>query len=285
VRLLATLLTVSTVFASDVPRPKILGVAHLAVYVKDLAKSRQFYEDFLGYQEPFKSPAATYIKINDRQYVELFNEPDRGEGQLHHIAIYTDNAARMREYLAAQGVAVPAKVGKNGAGDKSFDVTDPDGHMVEFVEYLRGSLTGRATGKYMPATRVSDRMYHVGILVGDLDKATKFYGGILGFQEFWRGSSTGKTLSWVNMRVPDGGDYVEFMLHGQIPAPENRGSAHHACLLVPNMQKAVDSLDKQRYAREITIRTGTNRKRQSNLFDPDGTRFELMEPDTIDGKN
>ena len=27
-----------------------------------------------------------------------------------------------------------------------------------------------------------------------------------------------------------------------------------------------------------------NRKRQANLFDPDGTRSEVMEPNTIDGK-
>jgi lactoylglutathione lyase len=34
----------------------------------------------------------------------------------------------------------------------------------------------------------------------------------------------------------------------------------------------------------MEIRTGTNRKRQLNLFDPDGTRSELMEPKTVDGK-
>jgi hypothetical protein len=27
-----------------------------------------------------------------------------------------------------------------------------------------------------------------------------------------------------------------------------------------------------------------NRKRQLNIYDPDGTRVELMEPTTIDGK-
>ena len=37
-------------------RPKVLGVAHMAVYVKDLAKTRQFYEDFLGFGEPFTLP-------------------------------------------------------------------------------------------------------------------------------------------------------------------------------------------------------------------------------------
>ena len=38
------------------------------------------------------------------------------------------------------------------------------------------------------------------------------------------------------------------------------------------------------YTRAVEIRTGINRKRQINLFDPDGTRVELMEPHSVDGK-
>jgi lactoylglutathione lyase len=37
------------------------------------------------------------------------------------------------------------------------------------------------------------------------------------------------------------------------------------------------------YTRPIEIRVGINRRRQLNLFDPDGTRSELMEPQTVDG--
>jgi lactoylglutathione lyase len=37
------------------------------------------------------------------------------------------------------------------------------------------------------------------------------------------------------------------------------------------------------HTREIAIQTGVNRKRQINLYDPDGTRIELMEPNTVDG--
>lgn len=44
----------------------------------------------------------------------------------------------------------------------------------------------------------------------------RFYPEILG-NEFWRGSSSGKFLSGVNMRVPDGRDYIEFMLHDKTP--------------------------------------------------------------------
>lgn len=38
------------------------------------------------------------------------------------------------------------------------------------------------------------------------------------------------------------------------------------------------------YDHPIVEHVGINRKRQANLFDPDGTRIELMEPTTVDGK-
>ena len=292
-RLLAGILLAASAFAQ--PRPKILGVAHMAVYVGDLAKARDFYEGLLGYEEPFtlKNPDGSvriaFVKINDRQYLELFTEKNAGEGQLNHIAISTDNADLMRDYLAAHEIKVPAKVGKGQTGNKNFTVKDPDGHGVEIVEYQPDSWTARESGKYMPASRISDRLLHVGILVGKLDAAMQFYRGLLAFEEFWRGSAANsETLSWVNMRVPDGQDYVEFMLYRDLPAPDKRGTQHHICLMVPDMDKAVAALQARpaatTYGRPMEIRTGINRKRQCNLYDPDGTRVELMELNTVDGK-
>jgi len=116
----------------------------------------------------------------------------------------------------------------------------------------------------------------------------KFYRDVLGLQEFWRGSSSGKTLSWVNMRVPDGDDYLEFMLYATPLDSEQMGVKNHVCLLVPDIEKAVARLEarsaRKNYPRTIDIKTGVNGKRQANLFDPDGTRIELMEPNTANGK-
>ncbi len=141
----------------------------------------------------------------------------------------------------------------------------------------------------MPATRISDQMMHAGILVGNLEAAARFYGGILGCHETWRGNSlTSTTLNWVNMRVPDGDNHVEFMLYKEIPPPDRRGSPHHFCLVVPDLKKAVAELEarpaRKGYARELTIHLGVDNKRQVGLFDPDGTRVELMEINTVDGK-
>jgi lactoylglutathione lyase len=90
------------------------------------------------------------------------------------------------------------------------------------------------------------------------------------------------------MRVPDGDDYLEFMLYNKLPPPNGRGTSNHVSLMVPDAQKTLEEL-KQRaarglYNREIVMKTGVNRKRQINLYDPDETRIEIMEPNTIDGK-
>lgn len=307
VNVFACLLAASASLPAQAPagRPKVLGIAHIAIYVKDVAKARQFYEDFLGFGEPFTLPTKdggvriAFVKINDHQYIEIFTEADRGEGQLNHISIYTDDADRMRDYLVARGIrpmgnAARGPVPKGMTGNKNFNVQDPDGHIVEIVEYQPDSWTAQHAGKDMPATRISDHIMHVGFLVGDLDKSIGFYGGILGFNETWRGSrrmpdgTFDKELSWVNLRVPEGPDYVEFMLYGKLPAPDARGTANHMSLMVPDAQKAVEELQRRAartgYTRAITIQTGVNRKRQVNLYDPDGTRIELMEPNTVDGQ-
>jgi catechol 2,3-dioxygenase-like lactoylglutathione lyase family enzyme len=277
------------------PRPKILGIAHIAFYVSDLARARHFWTDFLGYREVFnlkKKDASEvridFIKINDFQYIELFSEKPRGDMMLNHISFYTDDAERMRDYLAAKGVKVPDTVPKGQTGNKNYSITDPDGSLVEIVEYQPDSWTARQKGKFMPDTRISHHIRHVGVLIGPLKAATDFYHGILGFEETWRGGgSEDKPLSWINLRVPNGRDYLEFMLHGGTPEPDQYGTRNHVALEVPDCAKAAAVLKARPAAKDFRmedVKVGVNRKRQLNIYDPDGTRVELMEPTTIDGK-
>ena len=87
------------------------------------------------------------------------------------------------------------------------------------------------------------------------------------------------------MRVPDGTEYLEYMLG---PGPIDRrqlGVLHHVALLVPDMQEALETVRSRvgpddRNAR-ATPNIGTNNRWQLNLYDPDGTRVELMEPWTV----
>jgi len=268
------------------PRPKILGLARASFYVTDLGKARAFYEDFLGYAvvpNAGRPNVSAFIRLNDSQYVELLLGPQPGD-RLHSTAFYTDDAERMRVYLASRKVAVPPNVGLDGMRNAAFSVKDPDGHTIEFVEYSKN--TSREVAAEHPERRISSRMIHAGINVGPLGRAMNFYRDILGLEETWRGGA-GPKLSWVNLRVPDGEDYIEFMLYEKLPPEDQRGSRHHICLVVPDMAKAAAALEarpaRKTYALKIEPKVGVNRKRQLNLFDPDGTRVELMEPQTIDG--
>src|SRR5437667_12816857 len=135
IRVFTGILIASALVAQDAPpRPKLLGVAHMAVYVKELDKTRQFYEDFLGFAEPFTLPQKdgtgtriVFIKVNDHQYFEIFNEKDRGEGQLNHISFYTDSADGMYTYLKSKGIEVMGDKGsvqKGQTKNKNFNVKD-----------------------------------------------------------------------------------------------------------------------------------------------------------------
>jgi catechol 2,3-dioxygenase-like lactoylglutathione lyase family enzyme len=289
---LAMLALAAAAVPEEPKRPPITGVAHISLFAHDIEKSRHFYKDWLGFGEPFQlnkpdgSLALTFIKVNDRQFIELNPENAEGTDRLNHISVETPDARAMRLYLASRGVKVPDQVPTGRIGNANFNVKDPDGHPVEIVQYLPAGWTVRERGKHLGPTRISDRMAHIGITVANLDAATKFYTGILGFHEIWRGSKDGKVLNWVNSQVPEGEDYLEFML--EEPTKARLGTMHHICLFVPDIEKAVADLEsrpaRKDYDRKLTIQAGTNGKRQCNLYDPDGTRVELMEPNTVDGK-
>ena len=151
---LAALLTVTSLTQAagrtlpgggPVSRPAIVGVAHIGLKTDDLDAARKFYTGILGFQEPFsldKAPGEgtglllTYFKVNDHQYIEMFPElTDPKMDRLSHISFETTNAEQMRAYLASRGVKVPEKLEPMQDGNRGFDVNDPDGHDVEFVEF------------------------------------------------------------------------------------------------------------------------------------------------------
>lgn len=276
---------------------RITGISHVGYFVSDLPKAIAFWHDFLGYDEPYDlkkkgsdEVRIAFIKINDHQHIELFNEPPTvPHNMMSHLCFTVDNIEQMRTYLRSQGFDVkPGNGGKTRTGDYAFEIKDPDGMLVEFVQGLPDGMEAKAAGKFMPESRISSKIYHLGFLVGNSQKSMDFYGRILGFKETWRGGANPKELSWINMRVPDGEDYIEFMLYSSLPSTDKWGTKNHIALEVPDVARAVQILESRpafkTYGRPLTVATGVNHKHQVNLYDPDGTRVELMEPFTVDGK-
>jgi lactoylglutathione lyase len=277
------------------PRPRITGISHVGYFTSDLPKSIEFWHDFLGFDESYAlkdqgsdKVRIAFIKINDRQHIELFNEPPtHPPNMMSHVCFTVDNVDEMRAYLRSRGMDVkPGKGEKTRTGDYAFEVKDPDGTLVEFVQSLPTGMEAEAAGKSMPSTRIANSIYHVGFLVGSSERAMAFYRDLLGFKEIWRGASNPSELSWINMQVPDGKDYVEFMLYRTLPA--TFGTKNHVSLLVPDVQKAVAELETRpyfkTYSKPLQVQVGKNGKRQVNIYDPDGTRVELMEDKTVTGK-
>jgi lactoylglutathione lyase len=79
------------------------------------------------------------------------------------------------------------------------------------------------------------------------------------------------------------------MLYGKMPS--HFGAQNHVSLVVADVEKAVAELEARpayktylTYGKPLTVQVGKNGKRQLNLYDPDGTRVELMEAQTADGR-
>jgi len=294
--LLAILLSLALPAQTAPERPHITGISHVGYFVSDLPKAIAFWHDLLGYDESYtltkkdsEDIRIAFIKINDHQHIELFNEaPTRPPSMMSHLCFTVDDIEEMRIYLRSKGYKVKlGDGGKTRTGDYAFEIKDPNGMLIEFVQSLPDGLEMQAAGKFLPATRISPRIYHLGYMAGDAEKTTDFY-KMLGFTETWRGGANPKELSWINMKVPDGDDYIELMLYHSLPDAAKWGTKNHLSLVVPDIEKSVADLESRPaykdYGKPLTIATGVNGKRQVNLYDPDGTRVEIMEPNTVTGK-
>jgi lactoylglutathione lyase len=273
-------------------RPRIVGLSHIGLFVHDIDKALGFYRDFLGFEEQFQltepngALALKFMKINDCQFIELFPERSPTDDRLYQTAFIVEDAEALRLHLKKHGVAVPDSPKLGRIGNYGFSIKDPDGHVLEFVQYMSDGWTLKDTGKHLSSNRMSARLKHIGITVRNLEPALAFYRDVLGCTETWRGSPDGKKLHWVNMKLPDSDDYLELMLYDEELSPERKGILNHMSLEVDDVLASAEFLTEKAaglYDRPITNKVGINRKRQCNLFDPDLTRAELMEAWTIDG--
>lgn len=264
-------------------RPQILGIAHVALRVKDAAEARNFFGQILGFDQLPRNETATgkmaytYFKVSDDQYILVsptLSSPT--EDRLIHIAYRTTDARGLRGYLASRGVAVPGELRKDPEGDLSFSLKDPAGHVVEYIQYLPGSIESRNFGRFLSSRRTSRQIIHAGETVDNRTAADHFYRGILGYRVMWTGGMTDARTDWVDMVVPNGSDWLEFMLNVQNPSPRLLGVMNHLSLGVKDIRQAFATIKARGYkAEEPEI--GRDGKWQLNLYDPNLTRIEFME--------
>jgi catechol 2,3-dioxygenase-like lactoylglutathione lyase family enzyme len=256
-------------------RPHITGIDHVAFYTTQPDGVKALYGVTLGLASvvPIES-GETLRYMAGKQWIGYSPAPDpKATDRMDHVAFTTDNLGVLRAYLIANGVKVPAIEGR-ADHSLSFMVTDPEGHRVEFVE--RGS----AEIPPSPDTAVSHRIIHTGFVAHNRDAEDHFYRELLGFRPYWHGGMQDDRTDWVSLQVPDGTDWLEYMLN-QPEHPDLRitGVMNHISLGVPDMAKAQALIESHGWKVHDGEhpQMGRDGKRQLNVFDPDLSRIELME--------
>lgn len=275
------LLVITTRFAQSADkRPKITGLDHVNFYTTSPDANHEFYTRTLGLASvvPVEPRQAERFMVGD-QFVGYSPAPDaHAMNRMDHVAFNTENAASLRAYLVAKGIEVTDGYEISSTSSRSFQVKDPEGHTIEFVQ--RANSTSRARAKTSNSNRVSRRMIHVGFIVHDRAAEDHFYRDILGFHLYWQGGMQSDETDWVAMQVPDGTDWVEYMLNVEPNADQHTmGVMNHISLGVRDIKEAQAKLESHGWKPhgDEKAQMGRDGKWQLNLYDPDFTRIELME--------
>jgi len=265
-------------FAQQAPnRPKITGIDHVDFYTTDAAANEHLYTVVLGLSlgTPLESGQTQRFMVGP-QWVGYSPAPDpKTTDRMDHIAFRTADCDGLRIYLAAVGNKVPASCTALRDGTRSVVVKDPEGHSIEFVEHPKSAMVLIA-----PHDSVSRRLIHTGFIVHDRAAEDRFYKDILGFHLFWQGGMKLGQTDWVAMQVPDGTDWLEYMLNVEAnPDLGLNGVMNHISLGVTDMQAAQAKLEAHGWKPhgEEHSQMGKDGKWQLNVFDPDQTLVELME--------
>jgi len=259
-----------------VKRPRILGIDHVAFYTTQPDGVKALYSGTFGLASAGPvEPGQLARYIVGKQWVGYSAAPDpNATDRMDHVAFATSNIVRLREYLIANGVKVPAIEGRSDHS-LSFVVLDPEGHRIEFVE--RGKAE---TVSSSPESAVSRHMIHAGFLVQNRDAEDHFYRDLLGFRPYWHGGMKPDQTDWVSIQVPDGTDWLEYMLnHPEHPNLQVTGVMNHISLGVVDIKKSQALLESRGWKPlgDEKAQMGRDGKWQLNVFDPDMTRIELME--------
>jgi catechol 2,3-dioxygenase-like lactoylglutathione lyase family enzyme len=261
-------------------RPAITGISHATFYADDLQKSEAFYTNVLGWEQEPAVDRASGVRFfaNHLQFVELVPAPWPGMiNRLQSIGLNTSDAEALRRYLGAHGVAVPPAVKAGADGSRYFAVRDPEGNEVEFVQPARRGVPAPAD----LSKRLSTHIIHAGFVAHNRALLDHFYKDLLGCHLYWEGEAKPGKPDWVMMQVPDGTDWIEYMLY--LPASPSRGqlgSANHfspGVVSIADLNKRLLAQGWKPTAHEQPPLLGLDGKWQLDLLDPDGTRVEFME--------
>ncbi|MBV9182457.1 MAG: VOC family protein [Acidobacteria bacterium] len=258
-------------------RPKITGIDHVEFLTTAPQETDHLFVTVLGLSaaDPLESEQTQRYTVGT-QWIGFRPAPDaKVNNRMDHVAFSTEDCQALRSYLSGKGIKADA-IEQLKDGSHRFMVKDPDGHIIEFRQQEKPASPAAAKGD-----PVSRRMIHAGFIVRDRTAEDHFYLDILGFRPYWHGGMQPDRTDWVSLQVPDGSDWLEYMLSAPA-SPDLRvsGVLNHLSLGVRDMKQAQAKLESHGWPPHGVNeqpKIGKDGKWQLNLYDPDLTRVELME--------
>ena len=255
-------------------RPQILNIAYVRFKSTDLPKAKEFYGTLLGLPNHGNSctgvPQPCFV-VNDQQHIELVSAAPGTPGPyLVEIGFAVNNINQMAAYLTANHYPT-SEILARPDGSPFLELFDPEHNKIAFGPAQNKTTSSAST------SAISCRIIHAGFVAHDINLENKFYEDLLGFHLYWKGGRTDAEVDWFMNQVPDGDNWIEYMLN--IPSNADHrelGIQYHVSLGVPNIDQTAKLL-KSRGAEFPKPITGRDGKRQLTLLDPDQTRIEVME--------
>lgn len=274
--LVAFLTVVANSEGQSTPRPKIWDIAFVRVKVSS-SEAASFYGGVLKLPRLAEGSCVSlegqcyFVSLPQRvELVQLENAEE--PNLLEAVGFYADVKA-VHRYLASRGYK-PGQIISDRQGTTYFEIRDAEKHDLFFVSSQSKGIAASVSG----GPPISSRIIHAGWVVKDREALDKLYKDVLGFHVYWHGGMKEGETNWVDMQVPDGTDWIEYMLN--VPGNADKrtlGVMNHIALGVPDVRAAANQLEKAGVKLTEQPKIGRDGKWQLNLYDPDQTRVELME--------
>lgn len=110
----------------DGPRPKLVGINHIALEVGDVEAALAFYGRIFDFRLRGRAKGAAFIDIGD-QFIALMEGPVAQPGGHRHFGVAVDDRSAIRALAAAAGAKM--------VDGPFLDFLDPWGNRVEVVDY------------------------------------------------------------------------------------------------------------------------------------------------------
>jgi catechol 2,3-dioxygenase-like lactoylglutathione lyase family enzyme len=290
---LASLMVLATVMAQQPPPGvdlPIAGLAGITFRVSDLEKARRYYTGVLGFAEAFDirdsagAVTSVFFKINDDQYVEV--TPDLEPGGIDRqarVIIQSTDLPRLHQIYVSRGLS-PSSIAAGPDGNPVFRVGGPDNARLDFIQYVPGSRQSIARGRFLSDDRVSTHLWHVGIYTSDPAARTAFYEQKLGLTggrdlpggrgEFIETPRTDRNLETKHPPLDPANPATRAQYEREV-----MGAVQHMAIEVSDMRRVRDRVQQRGGLTDLQVRAhvGNNRHWLMHLFDPDGSRTEVME--------